>query len=127
MSRRIDVAAIKRAAALATKGPWVTGRSHAETKDAMIAYVINCIEVSPLPDQFFLVGTKDWDADVCHTGNGPTSEQNGHYLALCDPATILALVATTEELSRVHARGNCEGRGCQSCLTLAPFTLEKTP
>ena len=69
-----------------TPGPWVATRLQFDRpepteKARAIGYVTDCIEGGG--DEFFAVLCEkpDGTADVCHTGNGPTSEANARLIA----------------------------------------------
>jgi len=99
---RAELDRAKELEAAATPGPWVMGRHQALSKDEMIAYVINCIEVSPVQDQFYLIGKDDWSVDIAHTGNGATSANNAAFISKAR-TLVPALVAEVERLRRALA------------------------
>ena len=64
-----------------TKGPWSANvMANLQTKQQMIDYVTKCINDGG--DKFFFVSSDD-DKDICHTGNGPTSEKNALRISNC--------------------------------------------
>jgi len=72
-----------------TSGPWKAGQRSPVSKDEMIAYVINCIELGEA-GAFHLVTNEAGDADICHTGNGTASEANARLIAAA-PELLAAL------------------------------------
>jgi len=65
-----------------TPGPWQCGAMDMPL-DKIGEYVQGCVDVGPLNDFYFILCQKeDGPADVCHVGNGPTSEHNAALIAL---------------------------------------------
>jgi hypothetical protein len=70
-----------------TPGPWTWGRLVDDTGEPLRgepleAYVLGTIERSGGADFFAVLCEKpDGPADVCHTGNGPTSAENARLIA----------------------------------------------
>ena len=76
-----ELAAWREARELATPGKYAVGARGPASKDELIAYVINCVECSPLTT-FYLVWNPEDQIDMAHTGNGATSEANASFFAL---------------------------------------------
>jgi hypothetical protein len=72
-----------------TQGPWTWGRlvdvdtGEPLRGDSVKRYISGCIDRGDPDDFFFLVLCEkpDGPADVCHTGNGPTSRANARLIA----------------------------------------------
>lgn len=76
-----------------TPGPW-TGHRMGIEKDRIGEYVQASVNVSPGDDFFFICAKRPdgSDADLCLTGNGPTSAINTQYIIAANPEVIRALL-----------------------------------
>lgn len=95
-----EIAALRALCDAATPGPWGNFRLNRDTKESQAAYVAEAIERGTGP--FMMVLNSTEDADVCHTGNGPTSDANARFIAAARtavPALLSALEEATKERS----------------------------
>lgn len=83
-----------------TPGPW-TGHRMGIEKDRIGEYVQASVNVSPGDDFFFICAKRPdgSDADLCLTGNGPTSAINTQYIIAANPEVIRALLRERDELA----------------------------
>ncbi len=81
-----------------TKGPWTPCILNIK-KEVIGEYVQRCVDSSP-DDRFFFVSVEkeDGPADICHVGNGPTSEKNAFLIAAA-PDLYNALLEVTKYYS----------------------------
>ena len=97
----------------ATPGKWFSYRMTDEntgepiTHERYLEYMTNSLKLGGKDLFFVYVEKSDGGADVCHSGNGPTSMQNAHFIAHFDPTKVKALLESIEaletELSQVKA------------------------
>jgi hypothetical protein len=77
----------------ASQPDWRIGHTGTETHEAALAWLTDCLMKSDMTDVWMaFYGDLDNAQVVAFTGNGPTSEANAEYLALCTPHNIKGLV-----------------------------------
>ena len=106
-TKPLDLEAIEARANAATRGPLeavvlgVAGVS--ATREETIAYLTRCVDVGG-PDYWIVLCDKpDGPADVCHSGNGPTSRANADFIAHAR-TDVPALVAEVRRLRETLKR-----------------------
>jgi hypothetical protein len=88
----LDIEKLKAAALKATPGPWLSGANECLTQERALAICKESIDTTTKTIPYFFEVFLENGLRTALVGNGPTSWENADYIALANPAAILALI-----------------------------------
>ncbi len=115
---------VKEEAERATPRPWThCVMANVETPEKLLAYLKTCIE-NGKGEFYFVSATKaDGDADVCHSGNGPTSKENNAFIA--SARTNVPRLVRWVELQRDERQSYSHYRDAEVSAAAGPMNSER--